>query len=649
MAAPESETGTRYTCQHHAKKLLSNLNDTRKNPDLCDAYVSVDGHKISVQKSVLAAASHYLRALFSYDGKLALHEGKTCINLNMSVDTFHSIADYIYTSDVVLTEDNIQDVLQAADLLLLTDLKDICCKFLEECIAPHNCIGIRDFTAQISCPWLHLRVTQYLDEHLREATFCEEFLRLSKEEVCQLLTRNTLEVTYEDDVVEAVVRWARMDVPARLPLLPEVLTRCVRPGLIQESLFARLPVEPDLVQEVEAVLRAKRDCGGEVELPRGTTPVIVICGGEGPVHKASEELEVIGQTRFVPVRKPPPQYYSQSAEEEAPCHWMNMAPMLTPRSGHGLVEVGGYLYAVGGRDQHCRLLNSGEKYDPMTNTWTPIAPMDHARVGFGLVAVDDNIYAMGGSNDMTDPLVTMEVYNVFTDKWRPLPDMILKRVWSAFAATNKKIYVMSGGIVGKFYEAVECFDTRTETWTSVSPMRERRCDARAVAVDNDIYVFGGFRRLECPSALHSGHSLKFCGVEMYASKNDYWMPLPSRYGAPGLCNMSRNCNLYGALYDGSDVLVVGTLEVSDGRFNCVRAFNRSTSSWQTVVPNMPDGQERYACCLLRIPRAAMQRLEQLPGNRPGGVGVSGGLQQQPGGTGEGVGVAMGMPPGVGGQ
>ena len=65
--------------------------------------------------------------------------------------------------------------------------------------------------------------------------------------------------------------------------------------------------------------------------------------------------------------------------------------------------------------------------------------------------------------------------------------MILKRVWSAFAAADKKIYVIAGGIIGKFYEAVECFDTRTQSWVSVSPMRERRCDARAVAAGNLLY------------------------------------------------------------------------------------------------------------------------------------------------------------------
>jgi kelch-like protein 16 (gigaxonin) len=77
-----------------------------------------------------------------------------------------------------------------------------------------------------------------------------------------------------------------------------------------------------------------------------------------------------------------------------------------------------------------------------------------------------------------------------------------------------------------------------------------------VAVGSDIFVFGGFRRLECPSAVHSGHSLKFCPTESYNPLNDYWVPLPSRYGTPGLCTMSESSSLYGALYDGEEILAV---------------------------------------------------------------------------------------------
>ena len=84
-----------------------------------------------------------------------------------------------------------------------------------------------------------------------------------------------------------------------------------------------------------------------------------------------------------------------------------------------LCFVGGNLYAIGGRDKTGRILNTGECYDPGTNTWTAIAPMQHARVGFGLVVIDNKIYALGGSNDMSDPLVSGEEYNIYTDKYVP--------------------------------------------------------------------------------------------------------------------------------------------------------------------------------------------------------------------------------------
>ena len=40
-------------------------------------------------------------------------------SLQIRTDTFKIILDYIYTSEIELSEDNIQDVLQASDALLL--------------------------------------------------------------------------------------------------------------------------------------------------------------------------------------------------------------------------------------------------------------------------------------------------------------------------------------------------------------------------------------------------------------------------------------------------------------------------------------------------------------------------------------------------
>ena len=43
-----------------------------------------------------------------------------------------------------------------------------------------------------------------------------------------------------------------------------------------------------------------------------------------------------------------------------------------------------------------------------------------------------------------------------------------------YAAMNKKIYAMAGGSYGQLYDSVECFDPKTEQWTGLCPLKERR-------------------------------------------------------------------------------------------------------------------------------------------------------------------------------
>lgn len=262
--------------------------------------------------------------------------------------------------------------------------------------------------------------------------------------------------------------------------------------------------------------------------------------------------------------------------------------------------VGGFLFAVGGINFEGRVLNHAEKYDPNMNSWTAVAPMAHARQGFGLLAVDDNIYAIGGTSNMNYPLTSIEKYNIFTNKWQPLPDVNLQRVWSAYAMDDKKLYVIAGGIMGKLYEAVECFDTRSETWLSVAPLHERRCDARAVGTGGMIYVLGGLRRLECPSAPHVGHSLmKFCGTEVYHPQKGHWEQLPGHTNA-GLCVMSNTSHIDGIIFDGEDIYAVGELDVG-GVFQCVRSCHIQSQTWRCAVPGFPPNQKTFQCAMFPMP------------------------------------------------
>ena len=79
--------------------------------------------------------------------------------------------------------------------------------------------------------------------------------------------------------------------------------------------------------------------------------------------------------------------------------------------------------------------------------------------------------------------------------------------------------------MGELYEVVECFDPQSETLNSVASLKERRFDVHAIGFGKDLNVFGGLRRLECPSAYHTGSGMKFCSTEVYSTEQQVWTAL----------------------------------------------------------------------------------------------------------------------------
>ncbi len=59
--SPEATNEKRLSHPLHANTLINALNESRKNPTLCDGVVVLDNTEVSVQRNVLSAASPYFR------------------------------------------------------------------------------------------------------------------------------------------------------------------------------------------------------------------------------------------------------------------------------------------------------------------------------------------------------------------------------------------------------------------------------------------------------------------------------------------------------------------------------------------------------------------------------------------------------------
>jgi kelch-like protein 2/3 len=151
-----------YRNYHHTQRAFDAMNLLRKQRLLCDVILVADTVEIPAHKMVLAACSPYFYAMFT-----SFEESKQDRIVLQEVDhqALQILVEYVYTSEVQVTEDNVQVLLPAANLLQLTDVRDACCEFLQVQLHPTNCLGIRAFADLHGCLELLTHAESYIEQH----------------------------------------------------------------------------------------------------------------------------------------------------------------------------------------------------------------------------------------------------------------------------------------------------------------------------------------------------------------------------------------------------------------------------------------------------------------------------------------------------
>lgn len=181
--------------------------------------------------------------------------------------------------------------------------------------------------------------------------------------------------------------------------------------------------------------------------------------------------------------------YLKNNEEYDPIadSWVAKAGMPTERQGMGIVEYGGYIYAIGGYNGN--YLGTVEKYDPLTDAWTLVTSMPTARSNMSVVVHEGKIYVIGGFDGSFLNLV--EEYDPITDTWVTKAPMPTARKESGAAVHNGKVYVIGGEGSGGYLGTVEEYDPATDTWTSRINMPTERTGLGVTSLNGKIYAIGG--------------------------------------------------------------------------------------------------------------------------------------------------------------
>ncbi len=140
-------------------------------------------------------------------------------------------------------------------------------------------------------------------------------------------------------------------------------------------------------------------------------------------------------------------------------------------------------------------------YDPVNNTWSNKKAMPQGRMQARAVTADNGlIYVMGGRQSSSGlPSNLTQVYNPKTDTWSTAANLLTaKNQFLTLKTPNGKIITIGGGNNylnnrGAFFNVVEMFDPKTNTWQNLSlPMPSVRKELSG-ALDSigNIYAIGG--------------------------------------------------------------------------------------------------------------------------------------------------------------
>ncbi|CAK8677570.1 unnamed protein product [Clavelina lepadiformis] len=504
---------------NHAIEILSNLNEERTTTkDFCDFTIKAGGKQFPVHKCVVGSFSEYFKKMFttkmreSYSNEGSVKE--------VSGPTMASIINFIYTSCIILTHDNVYDVLEAAEYLRVTSLKEYCREFFKASLNGENCLKIRSYSNRYNMGDVVQATETFISKNLGAVLKSSDFLQFNVDDAMAMLKLESEQDSIDEDKYKSVVSWTKYSLDERrkhfndLFLLVQLnslskkfLNEVVyREELVNQSadsmnllitaLFARIPGNID----------NKDNCQSD--------EILIICGWgcEQSVAKFNTKTEQWNDMPDTNIarRYPSAVNYNQKfllmggmqgfdntyyntvemldLNDENPKWDSNLPSMGEKRYHFASALLNGLVYCAGGHNGTGRL-SSCESYNPEERKWSSIRNMNKKRCVHALVSARGLLYALGGWDGTKTN--TAECYDPRNGKWEYIPPMKTYRYGLTAVVLNNKIYAIGGDDGSNRLSSVEKYNLDTKSWIDIPSMNEKRVGGSACVADGLIWVFGG--------------------------------------------------------------------------------------------------------------------------------------------------------------
>lgn len=451
---------------------------------------------------------------------------------NVDGETLDLLVNYCYTGTLSINEENVEKILSTSCHFQMPNVIQACSNFLGKQLHVSNAIGFTLFAEQQNCDDLYQLSLSFTAKNFMEIVQkSDEYLRLNVDQLSILLKNNELNVSSEEEVFKALLKWLQHDESKRKMhiqlLLPLVKLSQLTPVFIAdyvESFCTTLETQKILLDAFKwQLIPERRNLAADSSIPRKSTVGKLLTIGGMDQNKGSISIEsydprenkwdllknmptrrlqfgcALYQDKLLIVggRDGLKTLSNVDAIDLQTMTWTSLSsPLATPRHGLGIALMKGALYAVGGHDGWS-YLNSVERLDLTTKTWSYISPMQTMRSTAGVAVLNDKLYVVGGRESSICHRTT-EMYDPYTNRWMMKAPMNKRRGGVSVASYNGSLYVVGGHDLPVSNPAcqrtssIEKYDPTTDTWTFIANLEMGKDSIGLAALGNSIIMIGGF-------------------------------------------------------------------------------------------------------------------------------------------------------------
>lgn len=495
--------------------LQDGLYDLLESDMMVDCVLKIKDKEFPCHRLVLAACSSYFRAFF----KSGVEESKQreIVLEDVEPGVMGIILKYLYTSNINVTEQNVQDIFALSNMLQIPSIFTVCVSFLQKRLSLSNCLAIFRLGLMLDCPRLAISARNFACERFQFITRDEEFLQLTPSELAAVLASDSLNVETEQDVFEALIKWVGHDQENRIGDLPDLLD-CIRLRLVPRDYFVKnvekhewLSSNPEITKKLQLVKDAHAGKLPELKKTKNKKSPSEEGQKKGDEEEVEEEEEqeerlpgiLNDNLRFGMFLRELIFLINDSASVAYDptgndCYVASVSTQI-PKNHCSLVTKENQIFVAGGlffdeQSKDEQIYSYFLQFDPASSDWMGMPPIPSPRFLFGMGEAENFIFVIGGREmkEGENILNTVMVYDRQFLKWAesdPLPYLVYGH---GVVSHNEMIYVIGGkGENKECLNRVCAYDIKTHQWKDLAPLNTARSLFGVTIHKNNIYVVAG--------------------------------------------------------------------------------------------------------------------------------------------------------------